>query len=109
MTIKEFAEKYCVTKREIDYWTNLGLLHCTSDEENGNGRRIYDSKSEEEIKLILIAIAMDCDGTTLQDSVNFVKSMPKSFIEPIIVKAIKDKMNEAMKKYKQTITWARQL
>ena len=60
MLIQEFAEKYNVTKREIDYWTTLGLLHPDIRE---NGYRAYGERADREIGDVLIALLIDRPGS----------------------------------------------
>jgi len=50
MLITEFCQKHNVSKRSVDYWTNIGLLHPTVNEQNGY--RDYGRIAEEEIKRI---------------------------------------------------------
>lgn len=51
MTIKQFSEKYHVSRRKIDYWTNIGCLHPTFKE---NNYRDYGENCEKEMKLLII-------------------------------------------------------
>lgn len=60
MTITEFAKVYGVSKREIDYWTNINLLHPVVRD---NGYRDYGNRAEDEIKMILVATMLDHPGT----------------------------------------------
>ena len=60
MMMKEFCEKYGVTKRNVDYWTNLGLLHPDIHE---NGYRDYGERAECEIGYIFIASMMNRPGS----------------------------------------------
>lgn len=60
MMIKEFAEKYQVERRTIDYWTNLGLLHPLVLD---NGYRVYGEEAEQEMENILVASMMDGPGS----------------------------------------------
>lgn len=59
MTIAEFAKVYGVSKREIDYWTSINLLHPII---RANGYRDYGERAEEEIKVILVAMMLDYPG-----------------------------------------------
>ena len=56
MLIKEFCEKFGVSRRNIDYWTNIGLLHPDIHE---NGYRDYGEQAEKEIGYIFIASMMN--------------------------------------------------
>lgn len=60
LTITEFAKVYGVTKREIDYWTSIDLLHPVV---KNNGYRDYGEQAEDEIKVILIATMLDYPGS----------------------------------------------
>ena len=60
MLIQEFAEKYNVTKREVDYWTTLGLLHPDILE---NGYRDYGDRADREIGDVLVALLIDRPGS----------------------------------------------
>ncbi len=69
MLIKDFCEKYGVTRRNIDYWTNLGLLH---PEIHENGYRDYGDRAESEIGYIFIASMMNRPGS-LKETVNDIR------------------------------------
>lgn len=58
--MKDFCEVYGVDKREVDYWTRLGLLHPTVLE---NGYRDYDRNAETELGIILVALMLDYPGS----------------------------------------------
>ena len=60
MMIKEFAEKYGVSRRDIDYWTNCGLLH---PRVMSNGYRDYGQRAEDEMQNILVAMMIDEPGS----------------------------------------------
>ena len=52
MHISEFCDKYDVTRREVDYWTRIGLLNpCIME----NGYRDYSNIVENEVTVILLA------------------------------------------------------
>ena len=102
MTIKEFAEKYKIDKRSIDYWTNIGLLH--PDQNESNGYRQYGENAEEEIKLILIAKAMNIGS--IEDTVELVKNTPKIFVDQIVIQRIKIEMEKAVELYKTALQFA---
>ena len=59
MYIKDFAEKYGFDRHTIDYWTNLGLLHPKVQD---NGYRDYGDRTDEEIRIIIIALLLDRPG-----------------------------------------------
>lgn len=69
MLIKEFCEKFGVSRRNIDYWTNLGLLHPVVNE---NGYRDYGEQAEAEIGYIFIASMMNRPGS-LKETVNDIR------------------------------------
>lgn len=56
MHISEFCDKYDVTRREVDYWTRIGLLNPLVME---NGYRDYSNISEDEVTTILVAKTLD--------------------------------------------------
>lgn len=60
MTIVEFAKVYGVSRREIDYWTNINLLHPVI---RANGYRDYGKQAEDEVKIILVATMLDYPGS----------------------------------------------
>lgn len=105
MTINDFAKKYGVDKRSVDYWTSLGLLH---PETNAKNRyRLYGDKAEEEIKSILIAVAIN--GTNLEDTVAFVRGMPKSCWNKFIIPLIKAEMEKQTKFFQNVLKYAEQM
>lgn len=70
MRIKEFCEKYGVSRRSIDYWTYLGLLH---PEVHENGYRDYGEQAESEIEYIFIASIMN-RPESLKNVVNDIRN-----------------------------------
>jgi len=106
MTIKEFSKKYGVSKREIDYWTNLGLLH--PEKEPENGYRYYGSKSEEEMKKILIAIAMGNKSTAeIKETVGMLGNLPKKYWDSIVLEAIREYTKTVTKKLYDAFEYAK--
>ena len=86
MKIDEFAKKVGERKRNIDYWTTLGLLHPTINE--SNGYRDYGDEAEREIKELLIlkcaGMKLDTDHMqliALAKKEPAVKEMLRGFIE----------------------------
>ena len=60
MQIKDFCEIYNVSRREVDYWSRIGLVHPRVLE---NGYRDYDDKAGEEVRMILVARMLNCPGS----------------------------------------------
>lgn len=50
MTINEFCKKHNVSRKNVDYWTNLGLIQPKVDKTNGY--RDYSSVSADDIRKI---------------------------------------------------------
>lgn len=106
MRIGELAEKYGVTTREVDYWTNLGLLH-TQRCEYSNEYRNYDDKSEGEIKKILIMKAM---GLTLnEEHMTFLNAVPQDMIKEVIIDRIERERNKACMRFNEALDFAGEL
>lgn len=64
MRISELSEKYGIDRRELDYFTNLGLVKSTKDDKNGY--RDYGEDAEEDVKKILIATSMGAGGKQMK-------------------------------------------
>ena len=107
MKINEFAEKYGVDKRSIDYWTNLGLLHPdgTSD---GNGYRIYGTEAEKEIKKILIVKAMGVDSK-LKEYVDLLSYLPKELWKLVVFDTIDNEIQRTTQSYLQAKKFAKEI
>ena len=101
MRIAEFAKKYEVDRRSIDYWTNIGLLHPDDMVGKGRGYRIYGEKAEEEIKRILIARAMG--ASPLEEYVDMLNHLPKELWRTFVVKQIENEIDRVTKDYKQAL------
>ena len=106
MKINEFAEKYGVDRRSIDYWTNIGLLHPDGTSE-GNGYRIYGPTAEMEIKKILIAKAMG--GSPLEEYVDMLDHLPKQLWNKIVVEGIEKEIQRVTNSYRLAMAWAKEI
>ena len=106
MKIAEFADKYGVDRRSIDYWTNIGLLHPDGTSE-GNGYRVYGEKAEEEIKKILIAKAMG--GSPLEEYVDLLDHLPADLWEKIVVDGIEKEIQRITSSYRLALKWAEEI
>lgn len=104
MRINNFAEKYGVDKRTIDYWTTIGLLH--PDVDANNGYRDYDKKTEEEIKTIIIAVAMNMNAS-LQETVDMIQHIPKGCWHKIVVEQILEERRKSARFYDDALEFAR--
>lgn len=124
LKVNDLVKKYDVSKREIDYWTNLGLL--TPEKVEENGYRLYGEKSEEELKMILIANSMGCKiseeelkmilivnsighKTSLAKTVIMLQNLPKEFWDTVVVKIINDEFDKITEKYKKALKWAKEM
>lgn len=94
MKIDEFAKLFGQSKRNVDYWTNLGLLHPKINEDNGY--RDYGEEAKEDMKKIAIlksaGMKLDKDHLTLitlAEKNPEVKKMLRSLIEGMREKATK--------------------
>ena len=106
MKISEFAEKYGVDRRSIDYWTNIGLLH--PDETSIEGSyRVYGKKAEEEIKKILIAKAMG--GSPLEKYVDLLDHLPANLWERVVVAEIENEIRRVTSSYRLALKWAQEM
>ena len=104
MNIGDFAAKYSVTKREIDYWTDLGLIHPKINEKNGY--QIYDAENEKEIKYVIImkAAGMKLDLAHL----GFLKMIPDDMYEQIVVEPILEERRRMSRFYDDALSYARE-
>ena len=91
MKIGEFADYFMESRRNIDYWTNIGLLRPDVNEKNGY--REYGDRAIEDMKLILIAKAMNYEKITLPRAVKHVKELPKESIELLLQTEMRRMMN----------------
>lgn len=99
MRISDFAEKYGISTREVNYWTDLGLIH--NDQNGSGGYRDYGPKAEEEIKKVLIAKAMNV--RSIEKCVKMLDALPRELWKPVVLKAI----DEETKRISQLHTWAK--
>ena len=102
MFIGEFAKKYGVDRRSVDYWTNLGLIHADYDK-NGIYRG-YGDLAEREIKEVLVAKAMN--HGSLEECTELVRHIPKGMVDDIIIKRIREEMDQVMERYKRALEYA---
>ena len=107
MRINEFAEKYGVDKRQIDYWTNLNLLHPEGTSE-GNGYRVYGPTAEEEIKKILIVRAMGVDSK-LKEYVDLLDHLPKELWKIVVLDRIDGEIRRVTADYEQAKLYAKKI
>ena len=106
MKIAEFAEKYGVDRRSIDYWTNIGLLHPDGMSE-GNGYRVYGEKAEGEIKKILIAKAMG--GNPIEEYVDLLDHLPANLWERVVMAGIENEIQRITSSYRLALKWAEEM
>ena len=104
MKINEFAKKYGVDKRTIDYWTNCGLLNPSPCE---NGYRDYDYVCEREVKLLLIAKALNVGS--LNDTVNMLNVMPKEAVDMFVIKRILEEKEKQTALYDKAVDYVNEL
>lgn len=107
MWIQEFADKYGVDTRRIDYLTTCGYLH---PECETRGRyRIYGPKAEEEMKRILV---LECMGVRMAEANGYLEMfehVPKALWETIILDRIKENMEKEISKYRTALRYAEEL
>ena len=110
MNITKFAEKYGVTKRDIEYWTELGLLHPTDGEKmSKNGKwREYNDNNDSEIKKILIAKTI-ANGSSLKKYVKLLDALPKELWNIVVIDQINKKIEEATRQYSMVLSYAKEL
>lgn len=95
MRIQEFAEKYGVSKRSVDYWTNIGVLH-TEDREP-NKYRNYGEKAEEEIKEILVLEAMNLPVNS--ETIRFLRAIPRNQVRKLVLNEIDKQKAKMIEKF----------
>ena len=107
MRISEFSKKYGVDKRTIDYWTNCGFLHPQVNKTNGY--REYGPEAEKEIKLLLIAKAMDIGSIEETfESLNY-PPMCKSLFKKYVIHRLEEKKRIEMERFNDAIQYAKEL
>lgn len=92
MTIKEFAKKYNLDKRTVDYFTNLGIFHPKGSNSESNSYRDYDERCEKEAKIVVICLAAGMKANDISawtkvimyDSNCEIPSMMKKFFVELI-------------------------
>jgi DNA-binding transcriptional MerR regulator len=104
MKINEFAKKHDTSVRNIDYWTTEGLLHPALC---GNGHRDYDETCDKEMKLIIIAKAMNV--AKLSDTVDMLRHIPKGVATTFVTKSILEEKKKATKMYDDAIDYVNEL
>lgn len=101
MRIDEFSKKYGVTKREVDYWTNLGYLH---PETENNGYRDYNQTTEEEVKRIVILKAM---GYKIdKEHIDYFMAIPHRLYYDLVFKYIEMERDKATLMYDRAMDYA---
>ena len=105
MNISEFSKKYGLGQLTVDYYTNLGLLHPTVNE--NNGYREYGPNTEEEVKLILIADAMGAGPA--KEYVEVLKILPKREWQKFVKDRIKEELEKAILCYQQVLTYVNEI
>lgn len=105
MKINEFAEKYGLDKRQVDYYTNLGLIH--PDGKQTNGYREYGPQAEEEAKLILIIDAMEV--RPVDAYVKVLTYLPKKEWKSFVIDKIRQNMERVTEHYRKAIQYATDL
>lgn len=94
LTITEFAKVYGVSKREIDYWTNIDLLHPVVKD---NGYRDYGDQAEREIKIVLIATMLDYPGPLENKYDRLINLSDEEW--KVVMKRLFNKINNLQKRY----------
>lgn len=95
MTIKEFAEKYNLEKRTVDYFTTIGIFHpkeAKSENTNFKVYRDYDEQCEREAKIVVICLAAGMKSediltwtkVILYDTSGKIPSMMRKFFTELI-------------------------
>lgn len=104
MYINEFAEKFYVTKREVQYWIDLGLIHPKKNE--NNNYQMFDDENEMEIKRVIImkAAGFELDLAHL----GFFKMIPEDMWEDMVIDKIMDARFRASRFYDEALRFARE-
>ncbi len=107
MRISEFSKKYGVDKRTIDYWTNCGFLHPQVNKTNGY--REYGPEAEKEIKLLLIAKAMDIGS--IEETVEALNHplISKKLFKTYVMHRLEEKKRIEMTRFNDAIQYAKEL
>lgn len=95
MKINEFAKKYGVPKRSVDYWTNIGILHPECEEKNKY--RHYNEQTEEEIKRVLILQAMNLPINS--ETMRYLENVPKEMFRKWILEQIRQEQQRVSELY----------
>lgn len=109
MTIKEFAKKYNLDKRTVDYYTTRGLFHPKGSSSESNNYRDYDERCEKEAKIITICLAAGMKGNDisawtkaiLYDSNCEIPKMVKKFF----IESIKTERAKVTKQYDDALAY----
>lgn len=80
MLIKNFCEIYNISRRELDYWTRIGLVH---PRVMNNGYREYDEESGREVQLIIAAKMLDYPGS-LESKVQKLHDMDSRQLQKVL-------------------------
>ena len=106
MKIDEFAKLFGQSKRNVDYWTTLGMLHPAVNERNGY--RDYGEQAKEDMKKLLIiksaGLKLDKDNlmlVTLAEKNQETKKMLRKLIE--------DMRSEATKQYNAALAYLKEV
>lgn len=109
MTIGKFAEKYNLDKRNVDYFTNLGIFHPKGSSSKSNSYRDYDERCEKEAKIVVICLAAGMNSTEMSawlkvimnDSNCKIPDMMKKFF----IAVVKTERAKAIKQYDDALAY----
>ncbi len=105
MRIKEFSEKYGVSKREVLYWTTCGWIRC--NQESNNNYYDYREEAEEDIRKILIVRAMG--ARPIDEYIKLLDILPKDLWKTVVFDKINGEIERLTKSHRAALEYAAQL
>lgn len=104
MTIEGLVEKYrysgvAINKRNIDYWSNLGMIPYYKDPKNGY--RIYDEEAVKDLEIIIMLKALN--ARPLQQMYDLVKHNPILWNSVFMTAEKIMEYNKAMQEQRDTV------
>lgn len=103
MHIGEFCDRYGLDRRQVNYFTVIGVLHATKEP---NGYYDYGPICEEEAKKLIIAQAMG--QSRVEKYMNLFDNLPKELWDMVVFDKIKEEMEKATKQYRMALEYARE-
>lgn len=103
MKIAEFCKKHNVSRHNVDYWTNLGILRPEVDKKNGY--RDYGGIAEDDIKKIKLVKILN-NGRITKEDVDRLDDCSRSEWKNKILPGIRSEYNNMQNEFVSVLDYA---